>query len=75
MYVVNVRMEALPDKVDQLVAPLGGRCRVPHGLACASLLPETLTANLRALRERAPGSPALSRLSETAALFIYARMT
>lgn len=54
--------------VHGLVAPLGGRCAIPHGLACAALLVDTLRANLRALRARAPGSPALARYAEAARL-------
>jgi alcohol dehydrogenase class IV len=44
-----------------LVAPLGGRCSIPHGAGCACLLPGTVRANLKALSERAPGSMALAR--------------
>lgn len=50
--------------VHGLVAPLGGQCQVAHGDGCACLLPATLVANVRALRERAPGHPALSRYGE-----------
>lgn len=53
--------------VHGLVAPLGGRCRIAHGTGCACLLVETLRANVRALRERAPASPALARYAEVAA--------
>ena len=49
-----------------LVAPLGGRCAIPHGIGCACLLVETLRANLEALRARAPSSPALPRYGEVA---------
>lgn len=52
--------------VHGLVAPLGGRCRIAHGNACACLLAGTLAANLGALRERAPGSPAIGRYAEVA---------
>lgn len=53
--------------VHGLVAPLGGRCRIAHGNACACLLAATLDANLRALRGRAPGHPALGRYADVAA--------
>lgn len=53
--------------VHGLVAPLGGRCVIPHGTACACLLVETMRANLEALRSRAPRSPALARYGEVAA--------
>jgi len=45
-------------------APIGGMFTAPHGAVCAALLPSVTRANLRALRERAPGSPALARLDE-----------
>jgi alcohol dehydrogenase class IV len=34
-------------------APIGGMFSAPHGAVCAALLPHGMTANLRALRERA----------------------
>jgi alcohol dehydrogenase len=52
--------------VHGLVAPLGGRCRIPHGVGCAGLLVEGTRANLEALRSRKPGSPALRRYAEIA---------
>ena len=52
--------------VHGLVAPLGGRCIIPHGIGCACLLVETLKANLAALRERAPQNPALERYEKVA---------
>ena len=52
--------------VHGLVAPLGGRCAIPHGIGCACLLVETMRANLAALRARAPRSPALPRYEEVA---------
>jgi alcohol dehydrogenase class IV len=52
--------------VHGLVAPLGGRCAIAHGNACACLLEATFRANLEALRSRAPSSPALPRLAELA---------
>jgi alcohol dehydrogenase class IV len=47
-----------------LVAPLGGRCAVPHGMGCACLLPATMRINVEALRERSPESTALRRYAE-----------
>ena len=55
--------------VHGLVAPLGGRCSIPHGIGCACLLVETMRANLEALRSRAPRSPALARYDEAARAF------
>lgn len=52
--------------VHGLVAPLGGRCSIPHGIGCACLLVETMRANLAALRARAPRHPALERYEKVA---------
>lgn len=52
--------------VHGLVAPLGGRCAVPHGIGCACLLIETMKANVAALRARAPRSTALERYEKVA---------
>ena len=54
--------------VHGFAAPLGGLFPVPHGVACARLLPPVVEANVRALREREPGSPALGRYAEVARL-------
>ncbi len=52
--------------VHGLVAPLGGRCAIPHGIGCACLLADTVRVNLEALRSRAPDSPALARYERAA---------
>jgi alcohol dehydrogenase class IV len=52
--------------VHGLVAPLGGRCAIPHGIGCACLLVETMKTNLVALRQRAPQNPALERYEKVA---------
>ncbi len=52
--------------VHGLVAPLGGRCAVPHGAGCGCLLAATLRTNLGALRARAPDSPVLGRFVQVA---------
>jgi alcohol dehydrogenase class IV len=52
--------------VHGIVAPLGGRCSVPHGAGCGCLLAATTRANVEALRARAPGHPALARYAEIA---------
>ena len=54
--------------VHGLVAPLGGRLSVPHGMGCACLLTATMRMNIEALRARAPRSPALARYDEIAAV-------
>lgn len=52
--------------VHGFAAPLGGMFPVPHGVACARLLPPVVEANVRALRARDPRSPALARYDEVA---------
>jgi alcohol dehydrogenase class IV len=54
--------------VHGFAAPLGGMFPVPHGAACARLLPSVVRVNVRALRDRAPASPALERYDELARL-------
>jgi alcohol dehydrogenase len=56
--------------VHGIVAPLGAMTGVGHGVGCGILLPETTRANLRALAERAPGSPALARYARAARLLL-----
>lgn len=50
-----------------IAGPLGGRIPVPHGVACARLLPPTLETNLRALQNRDPQNPSIERLAEAGA--------
>jgi alcohol dehydrogenase class IV len=52
--------------VHGFAAPLGGMFPVPHGVACARLLPPVMEMNLRALRAREAASPALARYQEVA---------
>jgi alcohol dehydrogenase class IV len=54
--------------VHGLAGPLGGMIDAPHGAVCAALLPVVVEANLRALRARAPESPALPRYRRVARL-------
>jgi alcohol dehydrogenase class IV len=54
--------------VHGFAAVVGGRFDAPHGAVCAALLAPALDVNVRALGERAPGSPALLRAAEIAAL-------
>ncbi len=54
--------------VHGLAAPLGGSTSTPHGAACAQLLASVMEANVRALRERAPESPALRRYQQLAVI-------
>jgi alcohol dehydrogenase class IV len=54
--------------VHGLAAAAGARLSAPHGAVCAAVLAAAVEVNLRALRERAPEHPALSRLVEVATL-------
>lgn len=65
MALANAKLGA----VHGLAAPLGGRFHAPHGAVCGRLLPEVMAANLRAIRERAPESPALPRFAELGRIF------
>jgi alcohol dehydrogenase class IV len=50
--------------VHGFAAPLGGIWKAPHGAVCAALLSAVMRANIAALGERAPQSPALARYRE-----------
>jgi alcohol dehydrogenase class IV len=52
--------------VHGFASPLGGMFPIPHGAACALLLPHVVDANVRALRARDAGSKALERYGEVA---------
>lgn len=52
--------------VHGFAGPVGGMFNAPHGAVCARLLPLVMEANVRALQERAPDSPALVRFQEVA---------
>ncbi len=54
--------------VHGFASPLGGEYPAPHGAICAALLAPAIKANVRALRERAAGHPALWRFGEAARL-------
>jgi len=54
--------------VHGLAGPLGGEISAPHGAICACLLPYVMVTNLAALKERAPGHPALERYQVIAEL-------
>jgi len=62
MALANARLGA----VHGFAAPLGGMFPVPHGVACARLLPHVTRVNVHALQARVPGSPALARYAEVA---------
>ncbi len=50
--------------VHGLASPLGAFFPIPHGVVCGTLLAAATETNIRALRERAPGSPALEKYAE-----------
>jgi len=50
--------------VHGLAAPLGATIPVPHGVACAALLPHVMAANVAALRARGPDSRGLRRFAD-----------
>jgi alcohol dehydrogenase class IV len=52
--------------VHGFAGPIGGMFPVPHGAACAALLPHVMAINIRALRERDQRSRALSRYDRIA---------
>lgn len=54
--------------VHGFAGPVGGMFDAPHGAVCARLLPHVMEANVRALQDRAPDSPALTRYREVAAI-------
>ncbi len=56
--------------VHGLASPLGALFPIPHGVACGTLLAEVTEANLRALKARAPDSPALARYARVAELLL-----
>jgi alcohol dehydrogenase class IV len=54
--------------VHGLAGPLGGHLIAPHGALCGRLLPWIMEANVRALAQRAPTSPAMARFDELGSL-------
>lgn len=54
--------------VHGLASPIGGFFPIPHGVICATLVAPSVRANLKALRQRAPASPALKKLARVGAL-------
>ncbi len=54
--------------VHGLAGVIGGTADVPHGFACAAVLPAVVEANVRALRSAPDGGPVLDRYTEAARL-------
>jgi alcohol dehydrogenase len=50
--------------VHGLASPLGAQLPIPHGMACGAVLWQTVRANITALTERDPDSPALPKYAE-----------
>ena len=49
---------------------LGGMYAAPHGAICAALLPPVIKANIKALQERQPNHPTLTRFNAIARLIL-----
>jgi alcohol dehydrogenase class IV len=54
--------------VHGFAAPIGGMFPAPHGAVCAAVLPHAMEINVRALRQRNPGSDAFRRYDEVGRL-------
>jgi alcohol dehydrogenase class IV len=54
--------------VHGFAGPIGGMISAPHGVICATLLPNVMQANVQALQKREAGAPALARYDEIARL-------
>ena len=50
--------------VHGFASPLGARLPIPHGMACGAVLWQTIRANITALTDRDPESPALPKYAE-----------
>lgn len=50
--------------VHGFASPLGAQLPIPHGMACGAVLWQTMRANITALTDRAPDSPALAKYAE-----------
>jgi len=64
MALANAKLGA----VHGIAGPLGGMVAVPHGTACARLLPCVMEVNASALESRSPDSPARLRYWEIAVM-------
>jgi alcohol dehydrogenase class IV len=56
--------------VHGIAAPLGGSYPVPHGVACAALLPSVTAVNIQALHRRNQRDPALNRYARVAEVLL-----
>ena len=55
--------------VHGLASPLGAYFPIPHGVVCGTLLFDATRINIRALKERAPESPALKKYADVGRMF------
>ena len=55
--------------VHGLASPLGAYCRIPHGVACGTLLAEAVDINIRLLTQQDRNSPALGKYARVGSLF------
>ena len=62
MALANAKLGA----VHGLAGVIGGTADIPHGIACAAVLPAVIEANVAALRSVPDGVPALQRYAEAA---------
>ncbi len=49
--------------VHGLAGPIGGFFPIPHGVVCGTLVSASVRANLKALRQREPDSPAIAKMA------------
>lgn len=56
--------------VHGFAGPIGGMFTAPHGAVCAALLPHVMTANIAALKDRAPDDETLDRYREVARILL-----
>ncbi len=56
--------------VHGLASPLGAFFPIPHGAACATLLPEAVRVNIRALQAREPSHEALGRYADAGRILL-----
>jgi alcohol dehydrogenase class IV len=64
MALANARLGA----VHGFAAPIGGARLAPHGAVCARLVPVVMEFNIKALRQREPGSRLIERYQRIAAI-------
>jgi alcohol dehydrogenase class IV len=64
MALANARLGA----VHGFAAPIGGARSAPHGAVCARLLPVVMEFNIKALRQREPGSRLIERYQRIAGI-------